>query len=290
MSSSLNKADWRKPTITATRSQRIQVAQSAIEKALSNLRGDGLFSTSFYASAVLYSDMAEFDFVSNGTRYKDQLARFLQLRAEETLASNSTRVCLFPLFLFPLPPNDNSHVPIQATQDLLELGHAAIRAYAAYRDNVFLGLAIDWWQWARAWTVSDSASSSHTAPGKSAPLPSSCSGLPIVGGTFQDTGPTNSHVQTLPTGNFLVLSSLLSEATLNQTYLDQATQTFYFFQRLLLDTMTTIPQESIFLNASDTKLCSTDPPAASYCSGIWIEGLATFSRVADRSSKPDEQL
>ncbi|KAL0570391.1 hypothetical protein V5O48_011567 [Marasmius crinis-equi] len=51
-----------------------------------------------------------------------------------------------------------------------------------------------------------------------------------------------------------------------------------------------IPQEAIYLNASDPDACITDPPHSSYNSGIWIDALAAFSTVADESSRPDNQL
>ncbi|KAL0571088.1 hypothetical protein V5O48_010870 [Marasmius crinis-equi] len=167
-----------------------------------------------------------------------------------------------------------------------ELGHAAIRAYAAYKDPEFVQLAKDWWNWTWSWTVSDAAARSKTALGKNFLLPSSCSNYPIVGGTFMNTDPADGNILIGQTG----LSSLLAEATSNQTYVDQATQSFSFLQNLLLNTTTMIPQYGIVLSASDPKSCSTTPPSSTLCSGVWIEGLATFSTVADESTKPDDQL
>lgn len=37
----------------------------------------------YYQSGLLYSQMAEFDLVSNQTRYKDKLAGFLEARERE---------------------------------------------------------------------------------------------------------------------------------------------------------------------------------------------------------------
>ncbi|KAL0571090.1 hypothetical protein V5O48_010872 [Marasmius crinis-equi] len=268
MSSALNTAEWRKPRITVPKSQRIRIAQSAIEKALFNLGGNGLFAGDSYHSALLYAQMAEFDLLSNGTRYKDQLARYLQTRKGETISTSS----------------------IQQTRYFLDLGRAAVRAYAVYKDDTFLQLAEAWWQWARLWTVSDAAASSKAAPGKSAPLPSNCSGHSLAGGAFHDTNPANAYVGIIPTGDYLVLSSLLSEATANQTYLDHATQTFTFIKNLLLNTTTMIPNDSIFLNASDPISCSTEQSPSSYCSGVYIDGLAAFSAVANETLKPEDQL
>ncbi|KAL0570390.1 hypothetical protein V5O48_011566 [Marasmius crinis-equi] len=99
MSFTLNTADWRKPTITLSRSQRIQIAQSAIEKALSNLAGDGRFPDNDIDTAHLYSDMAEFDLLSNKTQYEDQLARYLQSWTGDTLSSGLILVRIPSLFL-----------------------------------------------------------------------------------------------------------------------------------------------------------------------------------------------
>ncbi|KAL0571087.1 hypothetical protein V5O48_010869 [Marasmius crinis-equi] len=281
-SATLNTTDWRKPNITVPRLQRIQIAQRAIEKALTNLEGNGLLFEDVYVSAFFYSEMAEFDLLSNGTRYKDLLARYLQLRVGETISSS-----------------------------LIEFGHAAIRAYAAYNDDTFLTLAENWWNRTWSWTVSDSAVAWKTLAGKNGPLPPSCSGHPIVGGTFHILQmpmlgyslqgdlcfPMNvmaSAQYAIHDGSFdrefLMLSSLLAEATSDRTYLDQATRSFTFIQDLLLDMTTVIPQNGIVLNASDTRSCNLNPPPTSVGSGIWIDGLAAISTVADGGSMLDEQL
>ncbi|KAL0567634.1 hypothetical protein V5O48_014367, partial [Marasmius crinis-equi] len=74
-----------------------------------------------------------------------------------------------------------------------------MRAYAVYNDDTFLKLAEDWWDWTWLWTISDAAAANMSASGKSAPLPSECSGYPIIGGTFADTNPTNANVALVPT-------------------------------------------------------------------------------------------
>ncbi|KAL0573483.1 hypothetical protein V5O48_008476 [Marasmius crinis-equi] len=91
--------------------------------------------------------MAEFDLISGGTRYKDLLARFLKNRADETLGST----------------NSNA------------LGHAAIRAYAAYKNETFLDFATAWWNWGLLFTVSDADVSAKQFAKKNITIPTSCS-------------------------------------------------------------------------------------------------------------------
>ncbi|KAL0565814.1 hypothetical protein V5O48_016205 [Marasmius crinis-equi] len=166
-----------------------------------------------------------------------------------------------------------------------------MQVYAMDNNDTFLKLAEGWWNLAQLWTVTNATAASKAAFGKNFTLVPSCSGHSIVGAMFYDKNPTDDRVAIVQTGEMLILSSLLAEATSNQTYLDQATDSFSFMRDVLLNTTAMIPLSPIHLNASDSDSCILPPlPTSSVNSGIWIEGIARFQKVAAGIARPDNEL
>ncbi|KAJ7201786.1 hypothetical protein GGX14DRAFT_571054 [Mycena pura] len=93
------------------------------------------------------------------------------------------------------------------------LGHAAATAYAAYGDPMFLGFANAPWTFARSYTISGGYLASGSMTGKDFPLPQTCNGYPLSGGTFNTANSTDHDITGFASGYFLLLSALLAEAS-----------------------------------------------------------------------------
>ncbi|KAL0063949.1 hypothetical protein AAF712_009139 [Marasmius tenuissimus] len=108
-------------------------------------------------------------------------------------------------------------------------GLAAMQAYAAYKDRAYLGYAETAWGSVRVYTLSDNEIRNGKSAVKSITLQNECDGASLAGDK------NNDRLNGLSTGNFLILSALLAEATGNQTYLIAATQSLDFFRSQLYD-------------------------------------------------------
>ncbi|KAJ8089632.1 hypothetical protein PM082_014890 [Marasmius tenuissimus] len=255
-----DSSNWRKPSFTTPLNERVDLAQAALELSVANLTSDGQFQAPqfYFQSGLLYSQMAEFDLVSNQSRYKDKLSLFLEAREREREGTNP--------FL----------------RDGLVYGFAAARSYLAYKDPKYLSYAVNWWSWAQKWTISEANVASGTFEGKDFTLQTECDGKSIVGGAFDSTANNrkNGVVSVMSTGHFLTLSSLLREATQNQTYLDHATSSYNFIRTHLIPASGYLPQHSVPLDSADRTKCTTAGSIDSGNAGVWIEGLASYESVS----------
>ncbi|KAF9254082.1 hypothetical protein L218DRAFT_631459 [Marasmius fiardii PR-910] len=173
ISTSIDSSKWRKPVITSTVQDRIQIALAALKESIQTLSPDGQFVSKYYQSGLLYSQMAEFDRISNQTLYKDKLLSFLQARETERQSVNP--------FL----------------RDGLTYGYAALKSYTVYKESAFLDFAVNWWKWASEWTITDSEVASGAVSGKNFTLQTHCMANPVTGGTFDTLDPTNAVVSLL---------------------------------------------------------------------------------------------
>ncbi|PBK86165.1 hypothetical protein ARMGADRAFT_941031 [Armillaria gallica] len=148
--------------ITSSKVDRINIASAALEKAISMLQGNGQFNGKFFSDAEyeipgrLYAQMAEFDRLTNQTKYKDALKQYFA--SAELVRSGYL--------------------------DELNYGYAAAHAYAAYRDPYFLDLAVTSWTSARQYTISDQQAASGTIDSKKVDITMLCQGTTLAGGTY----------------------------------------------------------------------------------------------------------
>ncbi|KAK0216402.1 hypothetical protein IW262DRAFT_1277251, partial [Armillaria fumosa] len=144
------------PNITLSKEDRISIASAALETAINNLNQSAQFGDGEYESpGRLYAQMAEFDRLTNQTKYKDMLKKYFVL-------AESAR----PGFLE------------------LNYGYAAVRAYTTYQDPDFLTLAVTAWTSARQYTISENEAALGTMDTKHFTFPSSCQGETLTGGTY----------------------------------------------------------------------------------------------------------
>ncbi|PBK61067.1 hypothetical protein ARMSODRAFT_944313 [Armillaria solidipes] len=250
---------WKNPNITSSKDDRIRIASAAIDKAVSMLQLNGQFNDSTYdIPGRLYAQMAEFDRLTNGTKYKQTLKQCFVL-AES----------ISPDFLTTL------------ITDGLNYGYAAARASTAYRDPDFIALAVTSWTTARRYTISKEQAVSGAIDIKQSKLSSSCQGTTLMGGTYFSTDPTDAYLYSMASGFFLVVSALLAEATSNKTYLDAAIESANFIQSHLLNPSNTV---MAFLSSDSSQSCSMDTSAYSQNTGIFIEGLVILADITRNTS------
>ncbi|KAJ7114692.1 hypothetical protein C8R44DRAFT_629530, partial [Mycena epipterygia] len=145
------------PNITTSLADGVNLAASAVEKATSMLSSDGQFDGGQYdAPGILYSQMAELDIATNQTKYQDSLEQY-----------------------FPLAQNTRANF-----SDELGYGYAAARAYAAYKNPVFLQYAIQAWWFGRTYTLSPDNIGAGRIPAKNFTVEQFCKDITMAGGTF----------------------------------------------------------------------------------------------------------
>ncbi|KAK0433872.1 hypothetical protein EV421DRAFT_1909779 [Armillaria borealis] len=141
------------PNITLSKDERIAIASAALDKAVSMLQSNGQFNDSAYDTpGRLYGQMAEFDRLTNQTKYKQTLHQCFALA--------------------------------ESPNYVLHYGYAAARAYTAYQDPDFLDLAVISWTTARRYTISDEQAASGTMDVKQFDLSLLCQGATLTGGTY----------------------------------------------------------------------------------------------------------
>ncbi|KAK0443433.1 uncharacterized protein EV420DRAFT_1237537, partial [Desarmillaria tabescens] len=138
------------PNITSSKDDRISIASAALEKAISMLQPNGQFNvssdTTYETAGRLYAQMAEFDRLTNQTKYKQALKQCFALA--ESVSSEFLTTTNY--------------------------GYAAARAYDIYQDQDFLDLALTSWTSARRYTLSQEQIASGTTDVKQFNVSISC--------------------------------------------------------------------------------------------------------------------
>ncbi|KAJ7161850.1 hypothetical protein C8R43DRAFT_991622 [Mycena crocata] len=199
------------------------------------LAAPGIVSSSWRCSAaavrflrcdpVVYYQMAEFDILTRQTTFASELQQAIPLDMSGQLE----------------------------LADVDSLGHAAIRAYTAYKNPIFLNIANQTWTYARDHTISAEAIAAGSLPAKDVVLAKTCQDATMLGGTFINNNLMDSTV----TGSASAVSALLAEATSSPTYLTAASDSLHFIQSHL---------------SSQT------------CTGLMMEGLATLAAITNTAS------
>ncbi|KAJ7879404.1 hypothetical protein B0H13DRAFT_2543625 [Mycena leptocephala] len=241
----------RKPNVTQSRGDLIAIASAALKKAIDGASRVSQFNGQTYeVFGTLYEEMAEFDAIENQTQYEDTLQ-------QEFSATQQTRA------------NFN---------DTQTYGYAAVRAYMAYQNQVFLQYAIQSWSFGRMYTLSSTGGNLAL---KNFVVEESCSnGATMAGGTFLTTTPSDPSVTAMSTGYFMLLSALLAEATEatpDPKYLDAAKESAAFIQTQLYNGDHLVFQS---ISASQNDSCKVLNDAVnSFNSGLFIEGLAVLVSI-----------
>ncbi|KAJ7469010.1 hypothetical protein FB451DRAFT_1255537 [Mycena latifolia] len=236
-------SSWRKPEVTLSSAERVALANAALDQSIS------VISTTAALRATVFSQMAEFDIVTNQTTNGDALQDYLS-------AATTSKVAL-------AQPES--------------IGHAAIRAYVTYKNPVFLDFANTSWAFARSYTISADDIASSSVLGKDFKLETACQGASMLGGTFDTSNSTDPSI----TGFASTLSALLAEATSDPLYLNAALDSADFISAQLASTQNLI-QDGI--SASQDDACAVDSTENSFNTGLMIEGLSVLCSVTSNAS------
>ncbi|KAJ7468995.1 hypothetical protein FB451DRAFT_1368658 [Mycena latifolia] len=244
---------WREPNVTMSLTDRLSTTEAALQKAVGVLNTTNQFNGQTYETVGrVYTQMAEFDKITSQRMYEDSLQQYFSQTAQ--VRANFS--------------------------DPLTYGYAAIRAYAAYQNPVFLTYAIDSWSFGQAYTIS---STSESVVGKNLTIEDDCQGTTMAGATFWTTKSTDSSVTAMSTGYFLVVSALLAEATGDPMYLTAAEQSADFITAHMC-TPDPFVLQTISANQSDS--CAIlDKTTNSFNTGLFIEGLAVLAAITKNMSR-----
>ncbi|KAK1224242.1 hypothetical protein PQX77_012864 [Marasmius sp. AFHP31] len=209
---------WDKPTVEASREERINRTAAAIDALIAV---DALFTSiqppsdvfdKFWPYGAFLALTADFDIFTNQTRYK----RIAEERFLPTLQ--------------------------RTTPDTNQYGYAATRAYLAYKDEGFLNIAKDYWASERNLTLSDADVESNSSPAKSkidSSISLACSKpgdeFTLAGGTFHSRDQNDLTITTGSTADYLTLTVSLGTvpSNLDPAYMTLASQMGQFMRNTL---------------------------------------------------------
>ncbi|ESK87722.1 glycoside hydrolase family 76 protein [Moniliophthora roreri MCA 2997] len=259
---------WQNPDITLSLEERVAIAKNAIEKTLSMMVDENgqlkLEDDNYGAAGRFFSQMAEFDMVTNQTIYKDQLFKFFpQVLSFQALNSR-------PGFV----QGKSKCIRLNRHQKHRAHSIAATHAYTVYSDQAFLEWSELAWNGGESYTLSEDELRNGTIPGKNISIHSICGDLTMAGGTFWMNVDDSGYVNTLATASYLIATSLLAEVTRNQTYIDSATETEIFYFNHLRNVRGDV------LDGIDASTCTPRLEVFPAGAGVMIEGLAVLASVA----------
>ncbi|KAJ6537839.1 hypothetical protein B0H19DRAFT_1270238 [Mycena capillaripes] len=259
-------------TVAISRAERTRLAGAALDTAIDRVSADGLFDgEAFGVAGNLYSQMAQFDLDTNQTKYRNTLEQYLSI-VQKARTNFSD---LYSKFF------DSSRWIIAQTNYGLSYGHAAARAYTAYKNPTFLQYAVQSWWYGRLRTISQSDLDAGKSAVKNFTLKQVCQDATMVGGTFWNNDPSEPSVSGVSTGSFLVLSALLAEITSDPLYLRAANESATFIHAHLYN-LRNLVQNDISIDASEPcqVQSSTDPSS----SGVMVEGLSILVSITNNGS------
>ncbi|KAJ7310806.1 hypothetical protein DFH08DRAFT_1087998 [Mycena albidolilacea] len=259
-------------TISISTEERVRLAGAALDVAIDKLSADGLFDDEGYGiTGNLYSQMVDFDIATNQTKYQNVLEQYFQL--QETKRAN---------FSDPYQTFTQCQSYFYPTNYGLAFGHAAVKAYAAYKNSVFLQYAVESWWFGRSRTLSQSDVSAGNIAGKNFTITKNCQSATMVGGAFWVNDPAEPRVAGVATGYFVALSALLAEATADPLYLQAANESASFIHSHLFNVQN-IVQDDISADAMNGG-CGVQASSDPSSSGLMIEGLSILFSITNDAS------
>ncbi|KAK7023262.1 glycosyl hydrolase family 76-domain-containing protein [Favolaschia claudopus] len=255
---------WRKPNITVSPADRVSLAEAAIQEAITFIdTTNGLFpdpENSYGGSGAFYSQLVEFDMATNQTQYESLVEQYFFLAAKNLGGLGATNFT-----------------------GTLNYGHAAALALSAYKNSQYRVYADQVWWAVQPYTVAPSDVKAGFMTQKNITIISTCAGITVAGGTFRDKTPSDSLVNVLSTGGYLVLSALLAEATGEAIYLHAAEASANFLTNHLLNAKH-IVQDGMYVSTTDSCQLAAEINQISYNTGLLIEGLAILYSISSNSS------
>ncbi|KZV69021.1 hypothetical protein PENSPDRAFT_735605 [Peniophora sp. CONT] len=249
-------SDWRKPSSSSSRSERLAFAQAAAESlTLTDATNQAMDS---WASANVPASLAQHDYISGVQDNHDFVSNSI-------MASRNASPTFF---------DATQNLTDDITSDALMWGVAAFYGARAYNDTNLLGLAVGAWNVATLYTVSPQNGTSGTQPKRNVNFPIDCvPGVTSAGAVFWQTQPSNLLCVAEAIGAYAALSAHLWESTGNVAYLNAAEQSASF-----INTHMYLPDEKIITDVYDIGSCKvTSNQSWTYNQGFFLEALSILS-------------
>ncbi|KAJ7135214.1 hypothetical protein C8R43DRAFT_1204010 [Mycena crocata] len=259
-------SSWRKSNVTVSSAERVRLASAALQQSAA------VVATISEFRATVHYQMVEFDIATNQTTYLSQVQNYIPDAMQRMQKLNVIEVR--PIRLY----SATASVPDLKQNSLL--GHAAIRAYTAYKSPMFLDLANQTWAYARSYTISADHIASGSLTGKNFGLAKTCLSATMLGGTFDTDNSTDPSVSGFASTYFLVLSALLAEATAASIYMNAALDSLDF----ITAHMSARNLIQIAISASEATACVLDGTTSSINTGAMIQGLAVLASITNNAS------
>ncbi|KAK7014800.1 hypothetical protein VNI00_019251 [Paramarasmius palmivorus] len=267
---------WENTTITISLAERISLASDAIELAFVKIPAP---NPNGMTESALYSEMADFDILTiKKTQFRDRLLSILG----ETNDDNDPFLSGQYRFLF-LGCRLMQPATFSFKRVCRSYCYAALRAYTAYKNPLFLQRAGLAWDWASRYTLNDDENQNIS---RNFSIPQQCFNRDLNGGTFnQKADGVNDSILGKSTLWSLLVSSIFADVNRsNQTYLDSAQRAFSFIQNQL------ITNDFIVQDGIDVKSCNITNHTVPGNSGLTIEGATTLSLLQPADSAVNDSL
>ncbi|KZV69471.1 hypothetical protein PENSPDRAFT_753334 [Peniophora sp. CONT] len=252
-------SDWQKPDSPNPRSQRLSIAQAAIDPLISNIDPSNgtVDPLNTWQSANVLASIAQLDYVSGAQDHRDVF--------KTSLAAFQSG---HPTFF-------DTQVPLNQTSDPLMWGLAAFYGFRAYNASDLLEIAEGVWNTAQTFFVTADEAAKGTHPTKNGSFPANCiqnSNTIATGAVFARSAAPDDFSITIETaGAYVALSAHLWESTGNITYLTFADLSTSFMYNYMFN-------NEVFIDTYDLMSCQVSKDALfSYNQGFVIEGLLILS-------------
>ncbi|KIM38391.1 hypothetical protein M413DRAFT_447860 [Hebeloma cylindrosporum] len=252
--------NWRKYSNSRPRSERVSIAQNAINAMQPQLNtGTGEFNgIGFWQSANVYSAMAIQDQLTGSTTNKAVVVNNLKLAFRR----------------------NKNYDAYGYNDDALWWAQAAVYAHKAYKDDELLNNAIATWNSVSRYVITEAQALNARHPLKNFALAGSCDGATMAGGVFWRPTADDKSINSITTGLYLTLSAYLAEITKDSKYKDASVLSAKWIKAH------NIAPNKILLDTQSGADCSRSPASwiFTYNTGKFVEGLSVlYDLTADNS-------
>ncbi|KAF7309360.1 Glycoside hydrolase family 76 protein [Mycena indigotica] len=265
---------WRKFSNSRPRSERITIAQNAINAIVPQLdSSNGEFnSIGYWQSGNVYSAAANQDKSAGTTTNRAFVINNLNLVYSKYAHYDKYGVCL-SILRYGIRMFFERLFSITMTRCG---GHNRRSMHTAPTINM-LAHAVDVWTHVTGYVVTQAQANSGRNPLKTVTIQSTCNGKTMAGGVFWTTRADDGGINSITTGLYTTLSAFLAEYTGNSTYTNAAILSANWIKNHQINA------NNIVLDTTSAD-CSTGPGLYTYNSGKYIEGLSVLAAVTGDSS------
>ncbi|KZV73758.1 hypothetical protein PENSPDRAFT_749801 [Peniophora sp. CONT] len=263
---------WREPNSTLARTERLNIARDAVQSMITNINPSNGTDPALTAwqSANLLGSIAQFDYISASQTYHG----FLN---DSIMAFHDGHATFF-----------DSQVA-NITSDPLMWGLAACYSSRAYNDTGMLDVAVQVWDVAQTYLVSEEDGAAGTQQTRNGSFTAHCdpsSNATSAGAVFSQASISSDYTSNADTvGAYVALSAHLFAVTGNTTYLASAERSALFMYNHMYS-----PDLKIVWNSFNLQTCKTNELQWTHNQGFLLEGLSILSTAPLATSSTFKSL